>query len=176
MTGTRTLYLIGSAAPPVMQLDVACLSAIELGWDPCVVLTPTAADWVDVDRLAEVSGKPVRIRPRLPDESDPLPTADAVLAAPLTFNTINKWAAGISDTLALGLLNEFLVGGPPIIAVPCVKGSLRAHPAFPLSTRLLAAAGVVFNDDVPVTGDDGLAAVDWPRLIIALTDNISGLA
>jgi hypothetical protein len=35
-----------------------------------------------------------------------VPEADAVLAAPLTFNTINKWAAGISDTLALGLLSS----------------------------------------------------------------------
>jgi flavoprotein len=28
------------------------------------------------------------------------------VVAPATFNTINKWAQGISDTLALGLLNE----------------------------------------------------------------------
>jgi phosphopantothenoylcysteine synthetase/decarboxylase len=35
-----------------------------------------------------------------------LPRADAVAIAPATFNTINKWVAGISDTFALGLLNE----------------------------------------------------------------------
>ena len=64
-----------------------------------------------------------------PPDHDPLPAADAILAAPLTFNTINKWAGGISDTVALGLLNELLVGGPSIVAAPCVKGTFQAHPA-----------------------------------------------
>src|SRR5438034_5108813 len=84
----------------------------------------------DAERLAELTSTPVRIHPRRPDEQDPLPPAHAVLAAPLTFNSINKWAAGISDTLALGLLNELLVDGPPIVAVPWAKAALRAHPAY----------------------------------------------
>jgi hypothetical protein len=37
----------------------------------------------------------------------PLPPADAIAVAPATYNTINKWAAGISDTLALGILCEY---------------------------------------------------------------------
>lgn len=163
MTQRRTLYLIATAAPPVRQLDEPCRLAIEEGWDPCVILTPTAADWVDVDRLAELTSKPVRVHPRRPDEQDPLPMADAILAAPLTFNTINKWAGGISDTLALGLLNELLVDGPPILAVPCAKPALRAHPAYPVSIRRLIAAGVVLQeqDDVTSRGADGLPVFDW---------------
>lgn len=35
-----------------------------------------------------------------------MPPADAIAVASATFNTINKWAAGISDTLALGILCE----------------------------------------------------------------------
>lgn len=35
-----------------------------------------------------------------------LPAPDALVVAPCTFNTANKLVAGISDTLALGLLNE----------------------------------------------------------------------
>jgi flavoprotein len=31
----------------------------------------------------------------MPDEPDELPAADAVVVAPATFNTVNKWAAGI---------------------------------------------------------------------------------
>ena len=30
-----------------------------------------------------------------------LPEPDAIIVAPATFNTINKWAAGIADTLRL---------------------------------------------------------------------------
>ena len=36
-----------------------------------------------------------------------------VRGRPLTFNTVNKWANGITDTLALGLLNEALGAGRP---------------------------------------------------------------
>jgi phosphopantothenoylcysteine synthetase/decarboxylase len=134
------------------------------------MLTPVAATWVDIDALAAVSGNPVRVHPRQPDEQDPLPTADAVLAAPLTFNTINKWAAGISDGVALGLLSELLVGGPPIVAAPCAKAALRAHPAYGLSIDMLASAGVTVMDPETIVerGPDQLARFRWPKVVRAL--------
>lgn len=170
MTDPRVLYLIGTAAPPVRQLDEACRIAIDLDWDPCVILSPTAADWVDLDRLAEITAKPVRVHPRRPDEPDPLPPADAVLAAPLTFNTINKWAAGISDTVALGILNELLVGGPPIVAVPWVKPTLRSHPAYEVNSRFLREAGVVFvdEDDIKSRGPEQVATFVWQVVLRAV--------
>lgn len=172
MTSTPVLYIIGSAAPPVRQLDEACRAAIDLGWDPCVILTPTAADWVDVDLLAQVTGKPVRVQQRRPDEPDPFPAADAVLAAPLTFNTINKWAAGINDNVALGVLNELLVGGPPIVVVPCAKSPLRDHLAFAPNVRLLESAGVAFlnADALAFRGADGLARLDWSTILKLTTE------
>lgn len=48
----------------------------------------------------------MRFQYKHPDEPDVLPPADAFVVAPATFNTIDKWAQDISDTLALGLLNE----------------------------------------------------------------------
>jgi hypothetical protein len=48
-----------------------------------------------------------------------------VLAAPLTFNTINKWASGINDTVGLGPLNEVLSSETTIVAVPCVKPAFK---------------------------------------------------
>jgi phosphopantothenoylcysteine decarboxylase len=164
------LYIIGASAPPVRQLDEACKLAIDFGWRPHVILTPTAADWVDVDAIRAITGATVRVRPRRPDEPDPFPKADAVLAAPLTFNTINKWAAGISDTLALGLLNELLVDGPPIFAAPCVKAALRSHPAYAASIERLGHAGAQFldQDEIVTTGRDDLAAFDWRPVIHVL--------
>ena len=41
-----------------------------------------------------------------------------MIVAPATFNTINKWAAGISDTLALGLLTEAIGKKIPVVALP----------------------------------------------------------
>jgi Flavoprotein. len=48
----------------------------------------------------------------------------AVVVAPATFNTVNKWAAGITDTFATGLLCELTGLGVPILAVPLVKDAL----------------------------------------------------
>ena len=170
MTGRRALYVIGASAPPVRQLADACRLAIEAGWQPYVTLTPTAAEWVDLAELRTVTGQPVRVQPRRPGESDPFPPADAVLAAPLTFNTINKWAGGINDTVALGLLNELLSSELPIVAVPCVKAALRAHPAYATNLHLLEDAGVQFlGDSITTRGGDGLAAFDWPAVMQHLT-------
>jgi phosphopantothenoylcysteine synthetase/decarboxylase len=85
----------------------------------------------------------VRIDYKLPHEADPLPKADIILGMPLTFNTINKWAQGIGDTLASSLLCECLGRGtPPIVAVPCLKMDLVRHPAFAKSIALLRDYGV----------------------------------
>ncbi len=170
MTGRPVLYMIGASAPPVRELADACQLAIAAGWQPYVTLTPTAADWVDLAELRAVTGQPVRVQPRRLGESDPFPPADAVLAAPLTFNTINKWACGINDTVALGLLNELLSSDPRIVAVPCVKDALRAHPAYARNVHLLEDAGVQFlGDSIMTRGSDGLAAFDWPAIMQHLT-------
>jgi phosphopantothenoylcysteine synthetase/decarboxylase len=169
----NVLYIIGASAPPVRQLGEACQLAIEYGWRPHVILTPTAAEWVDLDPIRAITGAPVRVGPRRPDEQDPFPKADAVLAAPLTFNTINKWAAGISDTLALGLLNELLIDGPAITVAPCAKRVLRGHPAYAESIERLNSAGAQFldQDEVIVNGEDGLATFDWQTVIESLGGN-----
>ncbi len=66
-----------------------------------------------------------------------------MLVMPATFNTINKWAQGISDTLVTSLLCEALGrGSPPIVAVPCLKMDLVRHPAFSRSMALLRECGV----------------------------------
>jgi len=170
VTGRPKLYIIGASAPPVRELADACQLAIDAGWQPYVTLTPTAAEWIDLAELQTVTGQPARVQPRRPGESDPFPPADAVLAAPLTFNTINKWAGGINDTVALGLLNELLSSELPIVAVPCVKDALRAHPAYATNLHVLEDAGVQFlGDSISTRGSDGLAAFDWPAVMQHLT-------
>jgi phosphopantothenoylcysteine synthetase/decarboxylase len=147
MTGAqRVAYVIACSAPPVLDLARLLELLTERGWASYVILTPVAATWVDVDALADASDHPVRVEPRTPADPDPLPPADAVIAAPLTFNSLNKWAAGISDTLALGLLNEALGLGLPIIAAPCIKEALRRHPVYPCSVDRLRSAGVTVLD------------------------------
>ena len=163
----RVAYVVGFNAPPVLQLDECVALLRERGWESYVILSPTAATWVDVGHLAKVSGHAVRVAPRTPWEPDPLPHADAVLAAPLTFNSLCKWAAGISDTLALGILNESLGLTAPVTAAPCIKKALRVHPAYqPCAARLKDAGVSLLDPDRHVSrGPDGLAVLDWLSVV-----------
>jgi phosphopantothenoylcysteine decarboxylase len=125
------LCLVVCAAPPARDANrtVALLQAAD--WDVCVVTTPAALAWIDMPGLHDATGAPVRTELRAPDEPEFVPRGDAVLVAPATFNTINKCAAGVNDSLALGLINEAL-GTPsvPLALVPWVNPSLSSHPAY----------------------------------------------
>lgn len=140
---TRVLYLIVCAAPPAQQTPSVVSSLQANGWDVCIIATPQAARWMNLSALETLTGHIVRTDYKLPGEADPLPKADAMLVMPATFNTTNKWAQGISDTLATSLLCEALGRGtPPVIAVPCLKMDLVRHPAFSRNVDLLRQRGV----------------------------------
>lgn len=91
--------------------------------------------------------------------------------APATFNTVNKWAAGISDTLALGTLCEAYGLGVPIAVLPCVNEALATHPAYHASIERLSGMGVRFGD--PYSGepqqDGGRREFHWERVLDLLT-------
>src|SRR6516162_7377185 len=137
------LYLIVCAAPPAQQTQEVVPLLQAAGWDVCVIATPQAARWMDTQTIAELSGHIVRTDYKLPWEADPLPKADTMLVMPATFNTINKWAQGIGDTLVTSLLCEALGrGSPQVVAVPCLKMDLVRHPAFTRSVTMLRECGV----------------------------------
>ncbi len=139
----RVLYLIVCAAPPAQQMYEFIPVLQSQGWDVCVISTPQAARWLQIRELEAISGHLVRTDYKLPGEADPLPKADAILVMPATFNTINKWANGIGDTLATSLLCECLGRGtPPIVLVPCLKMDLVRHPAFAQSIAIVRKYGV----------------------------------
>lgn len=164
---TRTLYLVASAAPPLLRLGDGIEVLKNAGWRPCMILTPTAATWVDTDTLTRQCDGLLRVQPRLPHERDPLPAADAVLAAPVTFNLLNKWAAGISDTLAAGILNEALGLDIPVLAATVIKRTLQRHPAYESSITTLARAGVDMlpPNSVVTTASNGSPSMDWNQIL-----------
>lgn len=81
---------------------------------------------------------PLRSDYKRPEEPDVLPRADAVVVFPATFNTLNKWALGITDTLTLGILCEYTGLKKPILAVPGIHTHLALTPIL----RLLRRYGV----------------------------------
>lgn len=164
------LYVIACGGPPAGQVAEFARVAQGLGWDVAVVATPDGAKFLDVGQLAKLTGHPVRVNYKQPGEADVLPPADAMVVAPATFSTVNKLAAGISDTLAMGLLNEAVGMGLPIIVVPWPNVPLSRHPAFGRSVQALRDWGVtVLYDPANVPGRDGdPATFPWEELRMEL--------
>jgi phosphopantothenoylcysteine synthetase/decarboxylase len=107
-----------------------------------VIATPMALRFIDQAALETQTGYPVRSDYKQPGSPDVLPSAEAIVVGGASFNTINKWAAGISDTLALGLLTEGIGLGLPLAALPVLNAAQAAHPAFGRSVKELREAGV----------------------------------
>jgi len=116
------------------------------GWRTSLVVTEAARAWVD-DAATGF---------RSPADPKP-PRPDALVVAPMTFNTATKWALGIADTAPLSLLAETLGAGKPMVAVPFVNESLWGHPSWAGTISRLRAAGVMLVD--PKTGDEELSAL-----------------
>ncbi|WP_405988911.1 flavoprotein [Streptomyces sp. NBC_00986] len=161
------LYVVCAAgiAAGVGQLIAA---AQELDWEVGVIATPVAASgFFDVPAVEAQTGRSVRSAWRVPGDPRPFPPPDAVVVAPATFNTINKWAAGTADTLALGTLCEAYGLGVPIVVLPCVADALAAHPAYQESLVRLRGMGVRFGD--PYSGEDqpdgGRPEFGWERAL-----------
>jgi len=136
------LYVIVCAAPPAAQVQDLVKLAQAAGWEVAVTATPEALAFIDAPLLGAITGFPVRHRWREPDEPETVSEANAIVVAPATFNTINRWVAGITNTVAVGTLCESLGLDAPIVAVPNVNPPLARHPTFRASLRQLREWGV----------------------------------
>lgn len=144
MPGDRTLYLLGTAAPPVLNIATVVEEAQRRGWDVCLGLTPTAARWLDehVPGLEALTGHKVRSQYKLPGQPDVWPPATAALVAPATFNTLNAWALGLTTNFLVGFAAEAIGKGIPLATMPCVNQAFLRHPQFDRSVETLRGAGV----------------------------------
>ncbi|MGH3742189.1 MAG: flavoprotein, partial [Micromonosporaceae bacterium] len=154
--------------------------ALQAQWDVAVIASPDGLKFIDADALRKQTGFPVRSHYKDPADPDILPPPDAMVVAPATTNTINKWAAGISDTLVLGLLVEGLGKGLPIVAAPFTNAAQAAHPAFSDSVDKLRRWGVIllwgdeFYRTHPVgAGDANVKKFPWPLIWRALRERMS---
>ncbi|WP_212518950.1 flavoprotein [Actinospica acidithermotolerans] len=178
------LYVVACGARPAGDV----LRAVELGqaagFTVAVVPTPMALRFIaDVPAVEKATGLPVRSYYKRPQDPDVLPLPDAFLVSPLTFNSLNKWAQGNSDTLAMGLLNEAIGLGVQIAAVPWVNAQLAKHPAAEESLKRLRMAGVEFtagfgHPSTRIPGPDGSVGqprYPWDEIEIALARMASQL-
>ncbi len=106
-----------------------------------VIPTPNAARVIAPRDLADVADVQLvesyfdlAIRPR--------PPRGVVLFAPCSFNSLNKLAHGIADSLALSVAAEAIGRGTPVIVAPSLNQPLLDHPIARTSMTALAGWGV----------------------------------
>lgn len=141
--------------------------AQQRGWTVQIIATPAALDFIDLAALETRTGLPVRSEYRKPGEPRS-PKADAIIVAPATYNTINKWANGISDTYALGILAEAIGLRIPMVVLPFVNTALAERLPFQRAVHDLRAEGFrillgpgQFEPHPPGTGESRINAFPW---------------
>ncbi|MFI9766355.1 flavoprotein [Streptomyces sp. NPDC052415] len=152
--GKPFLYVVVCAAGIAAGVGELVRAARQRDWEVGVIATPVAMNgFFDTAAVEALTGRPIRSAWRTPGDPRPFPPPDAVVVAPATFNTVNKWARGLADTLAVATLCEAPGLGVPVAALPCVADALAAHPAYQESLTRLRGMGVRFGE--PYTGDPG---------------------
>ncbi|WP_262056853.1 flavoprotein [Streptomyces sp. STR69] len=162
------LYVVVCAAGIAVDVGTLITAAQERDWEVGVFATPVAmGGFFDTAAVEAQTGRPIRSAWRTPGDPRPFPPPDAVIVAPATFNTINKWASGTADTLALGTLCEAYGLGVPTVVLPCVGDALAAHPAYRASLARLREMGVRFGE--PYSGaaqeDGGRPEFGWAKAL-----------
>jgi phosphopantothenoylcysteine synthetase/decarboxylase len=171
------LFVVVCSAGPAGDVGRLVELAQDSGWSVQIIATPPALDFIDVAALEAQSGRPVRSQYRKPGEARS-PEPDAIIVAPATFNTINKWANGISDNYALGILAEAVGRRIPIVVLPFVNSALAERTPFQRSITTLRAEGIKIllgpgqsEPHPPATGGDQIDAFPWKLALGAAIDS-----
>jgi Flavoprotein len=163
----RILTAVVCGAGPAAATGTLVKLAHDRGWKTQIVATPAALKFFDEHAIADQTGTPVRsqyAKSGTPRSQIP----DAILVAPATYNTINKWAQGISDTYALDVLAEATGIGVPVVVLPFVNTALASRAPFRRSVESLRAEGVKillgpggFQPHPPRTGGALIDSYPW---------------
>jgi phosphopantothenoylcysteine synthetase/decarboxylase len=159
----RVLYIIVCGAPPAARIGELVELARHQEWDVYLIPTPQGCQFIDTQSLEQLTGHPVVSDFRQPDVPKGKPEPDAIIVAPATFNTINKWALGIADNNALSILCENMARQIPIAVYPMMKNALAQHPAYRQSLRVLKSAGIHFRRRQP--GEPANGDYRWTEVL-----------
>ena len=146
-------YLVLSGTTTAVRCPELLRALVGLGFSTVIAIpTPNAARVVAPRELADVEGVQVvqsyfdlAIRPR--------PPRGVVLFAPCSFNSLNKLAHGIADSLALSVAAEAIGRNTPVIVGTSLNAPLLIHPVAQASLKKLPEWGVIIVP--PVDAGEG---------------------
>lgn len=167
MTTLDTAYLIitgtGASEPVAPQLIAGLAERFPR---VLTIPTPNAERTLSLFALSRMPGNQV-VESYFDATILPRPADGLVLVAPCGFNSLNKLAQGIADSLALSVAAEAIGRGTPVVVAIACNSPLWAHPRAQESAAALRRWGCHVLDPVR-DGDrtvlapagDILAAVD----------------
>jgi phosphopantothenoylcysteine decarboxylase len=135
-------YLLLSGTTTAARGPELSRGLVGLGFSTVIAIpTPNASrviaprELADIERVQVVQSYfDLAIRPR--------PPRGVVLFAPCSFNSLNKLAHGIADSLALSVVAEAIGRGTPVIVGPSLNAPLLNHPEARASLEKLASWGL----------------------------------
>ncbi len=163
----ETGYLILTGAGIAGEVAPALVAGLAARFPRVLTLpTPNAAPVIDRGALGRLQGHRV-VEGYFDEGIWPSPPFGLVLVAPCGFNSLNKLAGGIADTLPHSVVAEAIGRGTPVVVAIACNAPLWAHPRAKESAETLRRWGCTVLDPVRA-GDrvvmapvaDILAAVD----------------
>jgi phosphopantothenoylcysteine synthetase/decarboxylase len=150
------LYLLLSGTTTAARGPDILRGLVGLGFATVIAIpTPNASRLIAPRELADIEGVKL-VESYFDSAIRPRPPRGVLLFAPCSFNSLNKLAHGIADSLALSVAAEAIGRGTPVIVAPSLNQPLLDHPVAQASLRTLASWRVTI---VP-PADDGAG----PRL------------
>src|SRR5438132_13213615 len=136
-------YLVLSGTTTAARCPGLLRGLVGLGFLTVIAIpTPNASRVIATRDLADIEGVQVvesyfdiAIRPR--------PPRGVVLFAPCSFNSLNKLAHGIADSLALSVAAEAIGRNTPVIVGPSLNAPLLIHPVAQASLKKFPEWGVI---------------------------------
>jgi phosphopantothenoylcysteine synthetase/decarboxylase len=175
MTEVNAIYVVvsGASAARIVPQLLRELAQFEL--PVYTLLTENATEIISPYHLADVESHtlidsyfdPALVRGRQPG---------LTVVAPATFNTLNKIAHGIADTLAHSLVAEAIGANWPVIVAPSMNQALARHPQVAQSLKNLQRWGVKVLEPHPHQEEDLLMMASVDELIEAVKDSLQAVA
>jgi phosphopantothenoylcysteine synthetase/decarboxylase len=169
MDGSKTYdvaYLVLSGAATASRGPEILRGLVGLGFATVIALpTPNASRTIAPRELADIAGARV-VQSYFDLAIRPSPPFGVVLFAPCGFNSLNKLAQGIADSLALSVVAEAIGRRTPVIVAPSLNAPLLAHPQAQASLATLPRWGVEIVP--PVDDGSGPRLAPTERLIEAV--------
>lgn len=159
-------YLLLSGTTTSARCPDLLRGLLSLGFATVIAIpTPNASRVIAPRDLADVPG--ARLVESYFDQAiRPRPPRGVVLFAPCSFNSLNKLAQGIADTLTLSVAAEAIGRGTPVILGPSLNAPLLEHPVAQASLRRLPEWGVTIVP--PVDTGDGPRLAPTEQLLDAV--------